>query len=288
MSGDHPSRDDVSAIVVSYNTGPALADCLAALKKDEAVSEIILVDNGNPDGAIEAAIEKAGASLRVLSGHGNVGFAAGCNRGAAAATGDYLLFINPDAVISPGGAARLLAGSRSLARPWLMGAQLLDPDGKEQQGSRRADLTPWRAIFEASKLSRVAPGLFPSFNLHCAPLPEALTEIPTLSGACLFLPSENYHALGGMDEGYFLHVEDIDFCRRFRDAGGRVWFDPAVTVTHLKSSSDAPMREVEAHKTRGLIRYFDTHFEKSWPAPARWVLARLLWLSYGLKIFGRR
>ena len=287
MSSDHPSRDDISAIVVSYNTGPALADCLTSLKKDATVSEIIIVDNGNPDGAIEAAIAKAGALVRVLAGHGNVGFAAGCNCGAAAATGDYLLFINPDAVMAPGGAARLLADSRPLARPWLMGAMLLGLDGKEQQGSRRADLTPWRAIFEASKLSRIAPGVFPSFNLHRTAPPETLIEVPTLSGACLFLPAENYHAIGGMDEGYFLHVEDIDFCKRFRDAGGRVWFNPAVTVAHLKSSSDAPLREVEAHKTRGLIRYFDTHFEKSWPAPARWILARLLWLSYGLKTFGR-
>ena len=287
MSDIHPPKDGISAIVVSYNTGPALADCLAALARDEAVGEIILVDNGNPAGAVDSAIEKAGAAVRVLTGQGNVGFAAGCNRGAAAALGDYFLFINPDAVIAPGGVARLLADSKSLARPWLIGARLLGPDGKEQQGSRRADLTPWRAIFEASGLSQVSPHLFPPFNLHRMPPPQTLAELPTLSGACLFLPAENYHVLGGMDEGYFLHVEDIDFCKRFRDAGGRVWFDPAVTVTHLKSSSDAPMRDVEAHKIRGLIRYFNTYFKESWPAPARWILTRLLWLSYGLKTFGK-
>ncbi len=287
MTGDGPSEDSVSAIVVSYNTGPVLAECIAALKRDRTVTEIVLVDNGNPAGAIDRAAGDADVPVRVLTGHGNVGFAAGCNRGAAAATGYYLLIINPDAIVATGGVARLLADARELEAPWLMGALLTGPDGTEQQGSRRADLTPWRAIFEASYLARLAPNLFPPFNLHRTPRPAKLVEIPTLSGACLFLRASDYRAIGGMDEGYFLHVEDIDFCKRFRDAGGRVWFSPDVAVTHLKSSSDAPRKEVEAHKTRGLIRYFDTHFEKTWPAPARWVLAKLLWLSYGLKTIGR-
>ncbi len=287
MTGADAPKGGVSAVVVSYHTGPVLADCIAALKRDGAVAEIVLVDNGNPAGAIESAVKEAGAPVRILSGHGNVGFAAGCNRGAAAATGDYLLILNPDAVITPGGVTRLLADCKNLERPWLMGALLVGPDGTEQQGSRRAELTPWRAIFEATYLARVAPGVFPPFNLHRAPRPDVPDETPTLSGACLFLPAADYRAIGGVDEGYFLHVEDIDFCKRFRDAGGRVWFNPAVAVTHVKSSSAAPRRDVEAHKTRGLIRYFNTHFERSWPAPARWVLARLLWLSYALKTAGR-
>ncbi len=276
----------VSAIVVSYHTGSILADCLKALA-EEAVGEIILVDNGNPQGAVEAAVAAADTEVRILTGQGNIGFAAACNLGAKAASGEFLLLLNPDAVIAKGGAARLIADSRELPRPWLMGAVLADPDGTEQRGSRRADLTPWRAIFDASGLSRVAPHIFPPFNLLHEPLPQGIAEIPTLSGACLFLPAADYAALGGMDEGYFLHVEDIDFCKRFRDAGGHVWFNPHVTVMHHKSSSAAPIREVEAHKSRGLIRYFDTHFRGTWPGPARWMLTRLLWLAYAMKTAGR-
>jgi len=288
MSADHSSQDDISAIVVSYYTGAILEKCLKALDDDEAVTEIILVDNGNPDGDIERATARLHVPIKILSGHGNIGFAAACNRAAAIATGDFLLIINPDAIIPKGGAARLLSDSRGLDRPWLMGAMLHGPDGKEQQGSRRAELTPWRAIFEAAKLSRLAPAVFPPFNLHREPPPQGLAKMPTLSGACLFLPTVNYHAIGGMDEGYFLHVEDIDFCKRFCDAGGAVWFNPHVVVTHEKGASDAPMREVEAHKTRGLIRYFNTHFQQSWPAPVRWMLAKLLWFAFALKTVGRR
>ncbi len=280
------SAGAVSAIVVSYHTGPLLADCLAALDR-EAVGEIILVDNGNPAGAVDAAAADIAIPVRVLTGHGNIGFAAACNRGAKAAAGEFFLFINPDAIIAEGGVARMLTDGASLTRPWLMGVKLVDPDGEEQRGSRRAELTPWRAIFDASQLSTLAPQVFSPFNLHQTPPPESLAEIATLSGACLFLPSQDYAAMGGMDEGYFLHVEDIDFCKRFRDAGGKVWFNPHVSVTHHKSSSAAPVREVEAHKTRGLIRYFDTHFKKSWPAPIRWLLAKALWVSFAVKVRGR-
>lgn len=288
MSGNHLSRNGISAIVVSYHTGAILEKCLEALGGEDAVTEIILVDNGNPDGDIERATATIQAPIETITGHGNIGFAAACNRAAAVATGDYLLIINPDAIIPTGGAARLLADSSALNRPWLMGAMLEGPDGKEQQGARRADLTPWRAIFEASKLSHIAPAIFPPFNLHREQPPQDLIEIPTLSGACLFLHAADYHAIGGMDEGYFLHVEDIDFCKRFRDAGGAVWFNPSVIVAHQKGASDAPRRDVEAHKTRGLIRYFDTHLQSSWPAPARWVLTKLLWLAFVLKTVGRR
>ena len=276
------SASAVTAVIVSYYTGPVLCDCLKALG-DQAVGEIVVVDNGNPEGAVEAAVEPVKEKVRILTGHGNIGFAAACNLGAGVASGDYLLFLNPDAIMAAGGVARLIADSRDLPRPWLMGVLLQGPDGAEQRGSRRADLTPWRAIFDASGVSRLAPHIFPPFNQHQTPRPTEIAEIPTLSGACLFLPAADYARLGGMDEGYFLHVEDIDFCKRFRDKGGHVWFNPHVTVTHHKSSSAAPAREVEAHKTRGLIRYFDTHFADSWPAPARWLIAQLLWLSYGLK-----
>lgn len=280
------SANAVTAIVVSYHTGPILGDCLKALA-GEAVGEVILVNNGNPDGAVEAAVAAMGREVRILTGHGNIGFAAACNLGAKAATGEYLLFLNPDAIMDKGGVSQLLADSKDLARPWLMGALLLNPDGKEQRGSRRVELTPWRVLFEAAQLAPLAPLLLPSFNRHRTPRPDSVVEMPTLSGACLFLPAADYAALSGMDEGYFLHVEDIDFCKRFRDAGGRVWFNPHVEITHHKSSSAAPVREVEAHKTRSLIRYFDVHFDKSWPGPARWLLARLLWISYALKTAGK-
>lgn len=274
----------VSAVVISYYTGPVLARCLAALKPQ--VDEIILVDNGNPSGEIDRALSEApgGAPVRILSGHGNIGFAAGCNLGAASAVGDMLLFLNPDAVLPEDGVARLLSDGEKLDRPWMQGAKLVGPDGEEQQGSRRAVLTPWRAFVEASKLYRLAPQhpYFQRFNLHTEDCPQDVAPTPTISGACIFLPRADYAMVGGMDERYFMHVEDVDFCLRFAKAGGGIYFNPHVSIQHYKSSSRANPIRIEARKTAGAVRYFNTHFSETYPKPFLWLLFAMLWVSFGL------
>ncbi len=279
----HAHASSVSAIVVSYFTGPLLARSIAALQAQVEVAEIILVDNGNFPGDVDAASAGAGAPVKVLSGQGNVGFAAGCNLGAKAASGEYLLIINPDAVIPEGGLARMIGDSKALERPWLMGAKLVGPDGVEQQGSRRRVLTPWTAFIEATRLYRLAPNhpYFQRFNLHTEKSPDKVIDVPTLSGAVMFLPREDYLAIGGMDERYFLHVEDVDFCLRFAKAGGRAWFNPHVAVTHYKSSSRANPVKIEARKTAGTIRYFHTHFSDAYPKPFLWLVDAALWALFG-------
>lgn len=287
----------VSAVVVSYYTGPVLARCLAALQAEPLISEIVLVDNGNWPGAIDAAVDKAsaelgntGAEIRVVSGHGNVGFAAACNIGAKVAGGAHFLFLNPDAVIEQGGAARLLARGAALERPWMIGCKLVDPnDGSEQRGSRRATLTPWRAFVEATKLYAVAPKhpYFRRFNMHRDPCPQKLTPVPAISGACFFLPREDYFSIGGMDERYFLHAEDLDFCLRFAKAGGTVYFEPLVTVAHFKSSSRVSPLRVEFRKTASVLRYFRTHFSTPYPAPFMALVAGALWFSFAAKVLRR-
>ncbi len=277
----------ISAVVVSYFTGGVLARCLDSLRLQAGVREIILVDNGNPDGAIEAAIgpEADGPPVRLIRGHGNVGFAAACNIGARAASGDNLLFVNPDAILPPGGAAKLAADGASRERPWLIGAKIIDPDGAEQRGSRRATLTPWRAFVEATSLYHLAPRhpYFRRFNLHGDPCPVELTPVPVISGACFMLPRADYWSIGGMDERYFLHVEDVDFCLRFADAGGTVYFDPNVSVLHFKSSSDVDPVLVEMRKTSSMLRYFKAHFSDPYPPLFLSFVGALLWAQFGVK-----
>ncbi|MEO1252183.1 MAG: glycosyltransferase family 2 protein [Pseudomonadota bacterium] len=272
----------ISAIVVSYFTGPLLNRSIEALRAQDPVDEIILIDNGNPKGAVARAIEGAGAPVIVLSGQGNVGFAAACNKGAQIAGGEYLLFVNPDAVLEAGAAARLISDAATLARPWLVGAKIVDPDGAEQQGSRRNALTPARAIGELLRLDRFG-GEERRFNLHETPCPEEMVEMPVISGACFLVPSKDFHDIGGMDERYFLHVEDVDFCRRFSENGGRVYFNPNVRVVHFKGSSRSSRAGVEAMKAKSLSRYFHAHFSENYPAPALWAIDGLLWSAFAAR-----
>ncbi|MEM1103972.1 MAG: glycosyltransferase family 2 protein [Pseudomonadota bacterium] len=282
-----PERS-VSVIIVSYWTGPLLSRSIASVTAQRCVKEIVLVDNGNWPHELEraCAVSPEGAvPIRVISGQGNVGFATGCNLGAKAATGDYLLILNPDAALPAGGLDRLLAEAEQLERPWLIGPRLLDPDGGEQAGGRRSVLTPWRAVVEMLQLYRFAPRhpYFRRFNFHQDPCPEKTTPVPVISGACMFLPREDYFSIGGMDEAYFLHVEDVDFCLRFADAGGRAYFAPDVAVIHNKSSSRVHPVAVERRKAQSLTRYFWTHFRDPYPWAFLVLATGGVWTAFGLR-----
>lgn len=266
----------ISAVTVSYRTGPVLSDCLAALLAAEEVGEIIVVDNGNPPD-VEARLDALASQhvkLRVLRGHGNIGFGAACNLGARAAAGEALLFVNPDVVLAAGAATRMRAALASAKAPAIIGGDLRDADGEPDRGSRREAVTLWSAFVSFSGLSRLEPmaPLFRDLHRHTDPLPDAAVEIANVSGALMLLSRQGFDALGGFDEGYFLHAEDIDICWRTREAGGQVLFQPGALGVHARSTSAAPTREIERHKASGLRRFF----RKSARSPLERVGAELI------------
>jgi GT2 family glycosyltransferase len=262
----------ISVVVVSYRTGATLMACLDRVLADPAVGEVVLVDNGNDAETIAALTRRAAAAprLRVLSGHGNVGFAAGCNRGARATSGSHLLLLNPDCLIEPGSLAALLAAVGAPPHPWIATVRVLDEGGAEQRGGRRNEGTPGQCLVEALRLG----GVFTGLNLHRAPLPDRLIAVPAISGAFMLMPRPTWDALGGMDEGYFLHVEDLDLCARLRRAGGVAYFAPDLACTHVKGTSAASSLFVERHKVQGFRRFFRTHFAASHPR----VVREAIWL----------
>ncbi|WP_025769922.1 glycosyltransferase family 2 protein [Thioalkalivibrio sp. HK1] len=268
---DPEPADDISVVMVSYRTGPVLfsaLDAVLAEGKPSGVREIILVDNGNPP-AITASLSmraKRDPRLRLISGHGNVGFAHGCNIGARQATGRYLLLLNPDCCLEPGAVSTLRAEAANMKkrgyRDWMFGCRVLNPDGSEQRASRRALLTPRTALVEAFRLDRLLPRLFRDhrLNLHESPLPLDTARVFAVSGACMMLPLSTWRSIGGMDAGYFLHVDDLDLCFRLHRAGVPVYFLPHIRAIHRASSSRISPLAVEWHKTRGFFRYFRLHF----------------------------
>jgi N-acetylglucosaminyl-diphospho-decaprenol L-rhamnosyltransferase len=269
--------DAVSVILVSYRTGPSLLAALDRVAGEQAAREIILVDNGN-DAATRAELAARAAvdpRFVLVEGQGNVGFAAGCNLGARRATGRYLLLLNPDCLLPPGGLAALLERGRDLPPPWIATLRLLESDGAEQRGCRRNLATPFNCLAEALGLWRL-PGLDGwRLNLAGSALPPDLAQVPAISGAFMLMPRASYLALGGMDEGYFLHVEDLDFCWRLNEQGGTAWFLPHPAATHLKGTSEAAPLAVERHKIAGFRRYFRSHFRDRVAPP----LLESIWLA---------
>src|SRR5579862_465142 len=233
----------VSVVIVAYHTGPALAACLDRVLAEHAVGEVVLVDNGNPPATLAALHARAAGApaLRVLTGHGNIGFAAGCNLGARSATRPFLLLLNPDCLIEPSSIGALLAAIGTRQRPWIATVRVLDEHGAEQRGGRRNRGTPGQCLAEALRLDRMLPARWAParLNLNDQPLPRGLTAVPAISGAFMLMKRATFEALGGMDEGYFLHVEDLDFCLRLDRLGGAAYFMPSLTCTHVKGTSAA-------------------------------------------------
>lgn len=247
----------ISVVMVSYMTGPALMEAIIAVLADRDVHELIVVDNGNTESARARLSELTARRTRVrfLQGHGNIGFARACNYGANLATGHYLLFLNPDAVISKGAARQLANAGDGLVEPWITGGLLRDEKGQEQRGARRRALTPLSALVGFVPILEVIPGLR-SIHREIDPLPLHPVQIDTISGACLMTDRPSFEKMGGFDERYFLHVEDIEICRRARQMGGQVGFVPGATVMHYGSTSNVPRVWIEKEKLKGFLRYF--------------------------------
>lgn len=265
-----------SVIMVSYHTGPVLWVSLESVLSQKGLKELILVDNGNPEYIRQClqALARRDSRVTLLTGHGNVGFARGCNMGVAKATAEYILLLNPDCLLPENALEQTYGALTRQPSVWLAGCNLVSPDGCEQAGGRRNLLTPWKALVEGLKLYKMAPNhpYFSRVNLHeQTPLQEG-TIIPAISGAFMAISRERYQVLQGMDEAYFLHVEDLDFCYRVREHGGDIIYLPDVRVIHYRSTSKAPACAVEWHKTKGFMRYFNKHFRTIYPRPFLWLI----------------
>lgn len=260
-----PEVHKVSAIVVSFNTGECLFDSIAALANDPAVGEVIVVNNGNPIETLERLDDAYGKSsdVKIIGDGQNRGFAAGVNLGAASATGDRLLVINPDAVLQPGSINAFEFAMAGAAEPAIVGGKIFGADGVEQRGGRRRRLTMRSAAATFLGLSwlRAVNPAFVSINRNTEPEPAGPVPMDAVSGALMYTSASSFRRLGGFDEGYFLHVEDLDLCRRAEADGGSVIYTPHASALHFGSTSDAPSLFVEKHKGAGFNRYFRKYAE---------------------------
>lgn len=276
----------VSAVTVVYHTGPVLWQCIDSQLQQAELVELFLVLNGTDAASRRRLHEMAAADarIRLIEPLRNIGFAAGCNRGAAAATADKIAFVNPDCVLAPGTFAAILDVLDDKPQAWLVGGRLQHPDGREQRGGRREILSPWRAFVELTRLDRLFPN-HPYFarlhNHEGEPVSEAV-EVPTVSGAFMMLSRSHYERLGGMDDNMFLHFDDADLCIRIRQQGGQIWYAGHVPITHHLSTSDVSRIFIEWHKTRSTSYYFVKHFQTLYPRWALSGISLLLWLRFSL------
>lgn len=250
-----------SVIVVTANSGPLAIECIDKLRASTARFELIVIDNASSDGAIERIESRFrdDAHVRILRNVQNVGFGPACNQATRIARGDCLLILNPDCLVEADTLAKLRAIARSHPQAGILGVRVVSPDRRGERASRRRDPSLWRALCTLTGLARLErrwPALG-GMEMLPADAPIDVESVDAVSGACLFIRRDAFDAISGFDEGYFLHCEDLDLCRRIREAGFEVACIGSITLRHEQgSSSHGRPLFVSRHKHRGMWRYF--------------------------------
>ncbi len=276
----------LSVLIVNYNAGELLVRSVESALKSSLSLEVIVSDNGSVDNSM--ALLQAGYGndprLKILRNGANLGFAAGHNRALHLARAPFLLFLNPDCIIGEQTLPRLLDFMHSTPRAGMVGCLVLNPDGNEQKASRRRIPDPWIGLVHFLHLDRFGHRFLASkrLDLDPEPLPESPVTVEAISGSFMLVRRQALNEVGPLDEGYFLHCEDLDWFVRFHRAGWLIYFVPGVDVYHYQGacSKSRPIT-VEWHKHKGMTRFFRKFQFQNYPLPFSLLVIAGIWLHFG-------
>jgi len=272
---------DLSIIIVSWNVRELLGQCLNSILDEtgDLALEVVVVDSGSTDGSPEMVASEH-PWVHLLSCTENVGFPKGNNLGIQIAAGRQLLFLNPDTVLVRGALTSIFRYMESHHDVGVVGPQLTNPDGS-RQSSRRRFPSLATGFVESTWLDRFAPPSVLS-RYYAEDLPDDVpVDVDWVVGACMMVRGEAIAQVGGMDEAYFMYSEELDWCRRFKDAGWRVVFLPEAKVIHYEGrSSEQAVTARHINFQRAKLRYF----RKYHGALQASVLRAFLLLVYGWQL----
>lgn len=262
----------VGVVVVNYNAGPGLLDCLRSVAGE--AGEIVVVDNASSDSSTEraaAAIDR----IRVIRNERNTGFAAAANQGVRASSGDPVVLLNPDAVAAPGAITALAEAVAAQERAAVVGGLVRNPD-RTIQPTKRAFPSLWQSM-----LHGLVGALWPNNpGTRAYTLADVSFERPRrvdwVAATAVALRRSAFDQVDGFDERFFFFVEDVDLCRRLAEAGWEVWFEPRAEFVHIWGGSwtQTPLRFLALHQLN-LYRYFRKHNRGAWVLAAPFVAAGL-------------
>ncbi len=265
-----PQNLNITVVIVNYNSGGYLKNCLKSLQGSIVGLDIVVVDNNSSDGSLED-IERCVTKphqINILKNTQNLGFSKAVNQGAQNSEKTYITLINPDCTAFPGTFFKLQQLLDSDKKIGIAGALVFNSDGTEQRGCRRNDPTLKRSLVTVLGMGKKREGI----DMTYQKIPSQAVEVDAVSGAAMMIRREYFDQLGGMDEDYFLHCEDLDLCRRMWDSQYKVMFHPAASIFHRQGASALTTSfVVERHKHRGMEIY-----SKKFPEPDQSVLGKAL------------
>ncbi|MBN1136181.1 MAG: glycosyltransferase family 2 protein [Anaerolineae bacterium] len=288
---------DVTVVIVSWNVRDLLRRCLRSILDSRAADsggppsphlqiEVVVVDNASGDGSAEM-VRAEFPQVRLIANEENRGFTAANNQGLATGQGRYLMVLNPDTELASDTLATMADYLEEHPRVGVMGPQLRYADGRLQP-SRRRFPTLTTALFESTVLGEWWPDNRFARRYRMADTPDdAIQTVDWLVGACLLVRREAYEEAGGLDEGFFMYSEEIDWCRRIKSAGWEVVYLPTATVIHHEGkSSEQVVAARHIYFQSSKVRYFRKHHGAVRAELLRWFLLSTYvyqWAREGLK-----
>jgi GT2 family glycosyltransferase len=255
------TQPDLSIIIVNYNSGDELIACLQSLvdTKENTVFEVIVVDNGSSDDSIDRA-EKTFTDFTFIRAGENLGFAKANNLGLKGATGRHAMLLNPDTEVMPGALSKLMK-ALDLQTDWgIVGPTMVGSNGRPYRSARRFP-TPFGLFCETTKLNRMFPysAKFNGYIYGDRPL-VSLDEVDQIEGSALIIRGEAREKVGNLDESFFIFFEEVDWCRRVRDAGYEIHVERDAVVRHHRSITMSKYFErIRRFHAFSAMKYFRKH-----------------------------
>lgn len=277
---------DVYVVIVNYNVRDLLRACLRSVFDSIGASfKVCVVDNASTDGSVEMVAAEF-PQVDLIASSVNTGFTGGNNLGLRRTPADarYVLLLNPDTVVPPDAFANMVAYCDDRPKVGVAGCKLVREDGSLDLACRRSFPTPSVSFYRMTGLSKLFPKSrrFGRYNLTY--LDEDLeAEVDAVVGAFMFVRRTAMDAIGLLDETFFMYGEDIDWAKRFKDAGWQVRYYPAVEVLHYKgrSSRQAAFRAGAAFY-RSMWIFYRKHYATEYAAPVTWIIYSAIHLYWGV------
>ncbi len=229
----------ISVVIVNYKVPDEICQLLRSLRQAELYdkTEVIIVDNASKDNSHEI-ISKEFPDTTWIPLKSNIGFGKACNVGTQNSRGNYLLFLNPDTLVSQNTLRVSVDFLESHPDVGIMGPKIIKPDGSFQPHCRRSFPTPFNAFTYLFGLSKLFPKskLFGQYNLSYLN-PDASMEVDAISGSFIFMRHSLFKDIGGFDKAFFMYGEDLDICVRCREHGYKAWYNPDTQIIHFSGKS---------------------------------------------------
>ena len=280
MIPDNMAREPALAVIVNYNAGSWLKICVDSIRKSDYPMNIALVDNASTDDSV--ATLAPGNDLNIVQNSDNLGFSRANNQILNTIDASFYVLINPDCRLEQATVGTVIEAMLNDERIGLASCIVRNLDGSIQKTSRRRFPTPASALVRVLGLAVIWPNKFNSFDYGDTACREGVEYVEAISGAFMVVRGSALKEVGGLDEGYFMHCEDLDWCKRFWHSGYKVASVSDADVTHAKGGSGRSVR-VNWHLHQGMLRFYRKFYLKEYPT----LLYPLIYLGVFLSFTGK-